>query len=80
MATRAQANTWYPVERDSRILFNYNHTSRKLEYWIGHKGAAAGGHNRRANLTIPQSMVGGQVLGGDFAISSTFDGIGEQHL
>merc|ERR1711923_534894 len=39
-------------------------------------GAEAGGHDRRVNLTIPQSMVDGQVLGADFAISSTFDGPG----
>ena len=70
---RANANTWYSPLPDSRVLYSYDHTTAKLQYFIGVKG---GGWNRRANISIPASFAGVQVVGPGLDFGLGFSGTG----
>ena len=71
---RANANTWYPLTADSRIMYVYDHVAKKLSYYLGDR--STGAYGRRAHITIPQTMIDEQVNGGNLTISGNFVGPG----
>ena len=70
---RANSNTWTSPLPDSRLLYSYNHTTQKLEYFIGEKG---GSYSRKSNISIPNSFATVQILGPGLEFGKPFSGEG----
>ena len=74
---RANANTWYSPLPDSRLLYSFDHTTSKLQYFIGSKG---GGWARRANISIPASFADVQIVGDELNFGQGFSGTGDTNF
>ena len=72
-ATRANANTWRAPTDDSRLLWVYSATTKKLEYYISYE---VGVFQRWANVTVPQTAIDAQTVGPGLCFSKPWTGPG----
>ena len=70
---RANANTWSSPLPNSRLLYVFDHTTSKLQYFIGSKG---GSYSRKANITVPGTFSEVQQLGSGLEFGKAWSGTG----
>ena len=73
-AARWQANAWYAPGSASRVAFTYDHTTKRMAYWL--QEVAGGTFARRANILVPDSAIAAQGLGNDFCFGKAWTGEG----
>ena len=73
VATRFNANTWAAPVDDTRLLYVYNATEKKLAYYISYED---GSYTRKANISVPQTAIDGQTPGAELSFSSAWSGTG----
>ena len=70
---RANSNCWQSPTDDSRLLWVYDATTKKLAYYISYTD---GSYTRRANISIPQTYIDAQTPGSELAFSKPWSGTG----
>ena len=73
-AARFNSNVWYPIGPSSRVLYTYDHTTKRLAYWLQEQ--AGGTFARRAFILVPDTAIAAQVVGPGFCFGKAWTGPG----
>ena len=73
VAARANSNAWASPADESRLLWVYDSTEKKLAHYISY---ADGPYSRKANISIPQTYIDAQTPGPELAFSRAWSGTG----
>ena len=73
MATRFNNNTWRAPTDDSRLLWVYTASTRKLQYFLSYE---AGVYARWGNITVPQTAIDGQTVDDTVSFGKPWSGPG----